>query len=139
VTREDQPRVFITHSSHDQELAQRIVDALRLAVQVGEDQIFCSSIEGYAITPGRDFVQYIRDQLESTPLLVPLISRGYLDSEFCQWELGAAWVRRVDMVPVVIEPVQPSELRGPLQNRQAVHLDKAGLNNLASRIADCSD
>ena len=35
------------YSSLDQELAEHIVDALRLATDVDESRIFCSSIEGY--------------------------------------------------------------------------------------------
>jgi hypothetical protein len=103
---------------------------------VGESRIFCSSIEGYGITAGHNFLQYILDQLQNTPLVVPLITPAYLDSLFCQWELGGAWVREVDMVPILVDPVRPDQLQGPLQNRQVVRLDQAGLNALVDRIAE---
>ena len=135
VTRGGVPRVFITHSSLDQELAERIVDALRLATDVDESRIFCSSIEGYGITAGQDFLQYILDQLQNTPLVLPLITPAYLDSRFCQWELGGAWVLEVDMVPILVEPVRPEQLEGPLHNRQVVKVNRAGLNTLVDRIA----
>ena len=135
VTRGGVPRVFITHSSLDQELAERIVGALRLATDVDESRIFCSSIEGYGITAGQDFLQYILDQLQNTPLVLPLITPAYLDSRFCQWELGGAWVLEVDMVPILVEPVRPEQLEGPLHNRQVVKVNRAGLNTLVDRIA----
>jgi hypothetical protein len=129
------PRVFITHSSVDRTLAERIVKAVRLGVDVQRNRIFCSSIDGYGIDVGHDFLQQIHDQLQNTHLVVPLITPAYLDSLFCQWELGAAWVRGVDMFPILVDPVAPEQLQGPLQQRQVARLTKAGLNNLADRIS----
>lgn len=128
---------FITHSTCDRELAERLVRALRLGTGLPANKVFCSSIEGYDIDVGKDFVQYLRDELQNTPLLLPLITPAYQDSKYCQWELGAAWVREVDICPILVEPVKPEELQGPLQNRQVARLTKAGLNKLVEQVSRC--
>lgn len=128
-------RVFITHSSRDRKLADRLVAALRAGTDVERDRIFCSSIEGYGVTVGRDFMQYIQKQLQDTHLVVPLITPAYLDSVFCQWELGAAWVREVEMFPIRVDPVTHGELPGPLQQIHVAELTKAGLSDLVECIA----
>ena len=58
-------RVFITHSSRDKVLAEAIVNALRLGTDVSPDRIFCSSIEGYGVKVGSDFMRYIQRQLRT--------------------------------------------------------------------------
>jgi hypothetical protein len=128
------PRVFITHSSLDRELAEGLVDILRLGTNVSHDRIFCSSIDGYGIEVGADFLRYIKEQLQNTELVVPLITPAYLDSTFCKWELGAAWVRDVDMFPIRVPQVRHDQLQGPL-NVQVADLTKSGLTKLAQRVA----
>ncbi len=60
------PRVFITHSALDQQLAEALVEALRLGANVPDDRIFCSSVEGLGIPTGAEFLRYLRDQLQDT-------------------------------------------------------------------------
>ncbi len=124
----DSSRVFITHSSLDQPLAEALVEALRLGANVPEDRIFCSSVEGPGIPTGAEFLDYIREQLQNTDLVVPLITSAYLDSTFCAYELGAAWVLEVAMFPLAVPPVPRGGLPGPLGAKQVAGFTKAGLN-----------
>ncbi len=124
----DTSRVFITHSSLDQPLAEALVEALRLGANLPEDRIFCSSVEGLGIPTGAEFLHYIREQLQDTDLVVPLITPGNLDSMFCAYELGAAWVRDVAMFPLAVPPVPRAGLPGPLGAKQVAAFGKGGLN-----------
>ena len=81
-------RVFITHSSKDQDLAEIIVTSVSRTLKLANESIFCSSVDGHNIATGADFVKYIRKQLADTKLVVPLVTPAYLDSLFCMWELG---------------------------------------------------
>lgn len=132
----DEPRVFVTHSSIDRALADRIVHALRMGTDVRRARIFCSSIEGCGVPTGADFMTYIQRQLQDTKLVVPLITPAYLDSIFCQWELGAAWVQNVRMFPIKVDAVDHTELVGPLHTMQTADFNTAGLNDLASAVAE---
>jgi hypothetical protein len=129
-------RVFITHSSHDRALADRLVGALRLGTDVTASRIFCSSIEGFGVKVGSDFMAYIQRQLKNTQLVVPIITPAYLDSVFCQWELGAAWVREAQMFPIRVEPVAHNELPSPLEHVHVAELTESGLDNLVECVAE---
>lgn len=129
-------RVFITHSSLDRDIALGLVDAVRLGTGLSHENVFCSSIEGYDVPTGDDFVRYIREQLARTRLVVPLITPAYLDSVFCMWELGAAWVREVRLLPILAPTLKPADLPGLLATTQVRQLDsKRGLNEIAQTAA----
>ena len=66
--------------------------------------------------------------------MIPLITPAYLDSTFCMYELGASWVREVEMLPLVLPPVERSRLPGPLGTMQAASLTKAGLNEIVRAV-----
>lgn len=110
------------------------MEALRLGANDPGDRIFCSSVEGLGIPTGAEFLQYIREQLQDTDLVVPLITLGYLDSTFCAYELGAAWVREVAMFPIAVPPAPRAGLPGPLGAKQVAAFNKAGLNECLKTV-----
>lgn len=77
------PKFFITHSSKDIELAQRLRDDLQ-----------ASSLEGffdmYSIQPGDDFVARINKGLEDCDIYIPVLSFAALESPWCKEEINAA-------------------------------------------------
>lgn len=131
-------RVFITHSSVDKELAEAIVAYIRSATGLKPSQVFCTSIDGQGVPTGADFMAFIRRQLRSTKLVVPLITPAYLDSVFCQWELGAVWARetRVVLFPLRVRNVSHEVLPGPLRQIQVAEINSAGLAELVRRVAE---
>lgn len=130
-------RVFITHSSLDKELAEELVNFVRLATGLSPSEVFCSSIEGYGIPTGASFMNFIRSQLWNTKLVVPLITPAYLDSVFCQWELGAVWVRRqLHIFPLMVKSVDHSMLPAPLAQLQVAELNPQGLRGLARKVSE---
>ena len=46
--------VFISHSSQDKVLAERVVDLLRSALNLRADTIRCTSVDGYRLAVGAD-------------------------------------------------------------------------------------
>jgi hypothetical protein len=130
-------RVFITHSSLDKELAEALVNYLRLATGLSPAQVFCSSVEGYGVPTGASFMNFIRVQLQKTRLVVPLITPAYLDSVFCQWELGAVWARRgLPSFPIRVSSVDHSRLPAPLAQLQISEISHQGLRGLARDVAN---
>ena len=66
---------------------------------------------------------------------MPLITPAYLDSVFCQWELGAAWVQEAEMFPIRVEPVAHNELPGPLHQIHVAELTEPGLDDLVECVS----
>ena len=55
--------VFISHSSQDMALAERVVDLLRSALNLRADGIRCTSVEGYRLPVGADSDEQLREEL----------------------------------------------------------------------------
>jgi TIR domain len=127
-------RIFVTHSSHDQALAKALVDCIRRGLSLDNDSIFCSSVSRHGIPTGLAFVSYIRDKLGGTGLLIPIVTPAYLDSLFCMWELGAAWIQKTPVYPLLVDPVSANDLPLLLSGLEAKQIDQ-GLNALAERCA----
>lgn len=129
-------RVFVNHAAFDQELADLVVRALSRALRLPPSTIFCSSLDRHGIPTGQDFVSHIRQQLDHTRVVVPLVTPAYLDSQFCMWELGAAWVREVPVHPMVETSLSFDELPVLLRARQVRRIDAGALNELVTTVAD---
>lgn len=128
-------RVFITHSTLDKDLAEALVSYVRLATGLSASRVFCSSIDGFGIPTGQRFMTFIQEQLWNTALVVPLVTPAYQDSLFCQWELGAVWVRPdLPLFPIKVKQVPHSRLPAPLAELQVAEITTQGLRGLARQV-----
>jgi hypothetical protein len=55
--------VFISHAVKDRALVQEIVSLIEEGMGIPEEEIFCSSLNGYGIPNGKNFVTFIKEQL----------------------------------------------------------------------------
>jgi hypothetical protein len=83
--------VFVSHAHEDTELAQRLVRAIELGLQVPAHAIRCTSVPGYDFTPGTDFMKALKDELTGASCVVGLWTPRSLKSQWCLFEFGAAW------------------------------------------------
>jgi hypothetical protein len=82
--------VFVSHATADAALVRALVDFLVDGVGVPADEIFCSSLPEFGIPTGQNFLEYMRDQIDESLIVVMLMSPSYMASPFCQAELGAS-------------------------------------------------
>jgi hypothetical protein len=87
-------RIFVSHAAEDCEIASKLVDLLEIGMGVPDDHIFFTSQAG-TIKNGEFFVQTILTNLAEAELVVCLISRAYLRSQFCLAEAGAAMLKKM--------------------------------------------
>jgi hypothetical protein len=83
--------VFISHAHGDAELARRLVRAIEAGLQIPSEAIRCSSCPGYDFTPGTDFIEALKNELTGAACVVGLWTAQSLKSQWCLFELGAAW------------------------------------------------
>jgi len=87
-------KVFISHATRDKAFVEKIVELLEF-MGLNEKQIFCSSMPGYDVPVGADFLDYIKEQYEEYELFVIFVhSPNYYHSTVSLNEMGAAWVLR---------------------------------------------
>ena len=83
--------VFLSHAHEDRDLAQRLVRAIELGLQVPSGAIRCTSVPGYDFTPGTDFITALKEELTGASCVVGLWTPRSMKSQWCLFELGAAW------------------------------------------------
>ena len=115
--------VFISHAAKDKKLVAAIVDLLEGGIGVPEKEIFCSSLTGYGIPTGENFVTYIKTQIQKPKCVILLITPSYLGSNFCLAELGAAWAMSHKIFPILVEPIGYSDVKDVLLGTQVAKID----------------
>ena len=115
--------VFISHSSKDKELAEAIVELIQHGIGLPENEIFCSSVEGYGIPSGEDFLLYIKEQMEAPKMVILLLTPSYWKSQFCLCEMGGAWFKSHRIFPIIVSAVNNNDLQAVLLTTQAFQIN----------------
>ena len=96
-------RVFVSYASEDDEHRIRFQAALRQLEKEGLVDLWADR----KILPGEDWADRIDEELETADIVVPLVSIPFLNSDYCDIEIGRALERRergeVIVVPVLIK------------------------------------
>jgi len=127
-------QVFVSHISEEREVAL----ALQRMVQEmfgGHVEVFTSS-DSKSILPGSDWLQCIDGALQQAEIIIVLCSRASVQRPWVQFELGAAWMRKLVIIPVCHSGMKLVDLPMPLSTRDGIEIDAAGLAKLHGAIAD---
>jgi hypothetical protein len=129
-------KLFISHAANDKPLVEAFVDLLEGGIGVSPRDIFCSSLKGQGIRPGADFKSSIRDHLDEATCVIAMISPSFYGSAFCMCELGGVWLQAKSLLPVLVPPIQFSDLKAILAGLQAGQLkERADLDELRDELA----
>ncbi|SFP78869.1 toll/interleukin-1 receptor domain-containing protein [Hymenobacter arizonensis] len=127
-------RVFISHASKDVKYVEELIDLLKL-IGLQKNQIFCTSVPGYGIPLGANFLSEIKDQISNEVLVLFVFTSNFYASHVCLAELGAAWVLSKEHVPIVVPPFGFGDIKGVLPNTQGMIInDELQVNELARKI-----
>lgn len=90
------PMVFISHSSKDKAFVEALVELLE-SIGFDENNLFCSSVDGYGIGLGEDIFNTLKNLFLEHELYVLFVhSPRYYNSTISMNEMGAAWVLRAN-------------------------------------------
>jgi len=96
-------KVFISHCSKDKPLIDEFVDkVLRLSCGFKTSEIVYTSREDTGVGLGDGIPQFIKDNLQSSSLVLFMISNNYKKSEVCLNEMGAAWAFEKKIVSILL-------------------------------------
>lgn len=116
-------RLFISHSASDSALAKRILDLLRLSLNIPQPEIRCTSVNGYKLPIGADIADQIKAEVFKSDVLLALLTPSSLRSSYVLFELGARWGLRRPMFPLFAGGVRPSQANVWLSAFHGVHCD----------------
>jgi len=128
-------KIFLSHATKDSALADSLVDLLQTGTDISHGDIFCSSLEGLGIAPGKNFIEWIKSELQEPDVVIVLLTPNYLASNFCLCELGATWAMSHKLLPLIVPPLTIKELDGVLSVTQISNIDtESGLTEFATEI-----
>lgn len=139
-------KIFISHSELDSAYVTKFVGLLE-KLGIEDEQLFCSSVEGYHIPMSdndeNDLYTYLRGEFNNYNLYVIfMLSRNYYESTVCLNEMGAAWVLQSDYQSILLPNFVFPEIKGVVNPRKiSFKLDDNRnrhyrLNELKDKIVD---
>ncbi|MGA4485340.1 MULTISPECIES: toll/interleukin-1 receptor domain-containing protein [Bacillus cereus group] len=100
--------IFISHSTKDADLAIKLMDLLQNQFNLKRENFFLTSDE--ELNVGENWIEQIREGMQTASIVLPLVTPNFLESKFCLCELGAAWINKHALVPVIIPPLDYNAL-----------------------------
>ncbi len=129
--------VFISHSVRDKEVVEHLVELIEEGIGIPENEIFCSSLDGYGIPTGDNFISFIKSQMQEPKVVILLLTPCYFNSNFCLSELGAAWVKSHKVFPILVPPLNYDAIKDVLTGTQAINIcDDVKYNELRDHLVD---
>jgi len=115
--------VFITHINEHDELALAIKMFLEASIEPSQPlNVFVSSEPG-RILPGEDWLQRLKQELNSAKVVIPLLTKSSLKRPWVNLETGAAWITDKKILPIWCEEqFFKGNLPKPYMDWQIVHL-----------------
>jgi TIR domain len=112
--------VFISHSSKDAAVAEALVDLLRTGIGLTEEEIRCTSVDGYRFEVGADTDTQLKQEVKGSLAFIGLITPSSIESAYVLFELGARWGADLHLAPVLARGADAECLRGPLSKLNAL-------------------
>lgn len=119
-------KIFVSHSSKDRTVAEAIVELLRRALGLRANHIRCTSVDGYALPPGADSDNTLRNDIELCQAFVAILTQSSLASSYVLFEIGARWGSNKPIVPILCAGCPISAIRAPLSGTHAVKCEVRG-------------
>jgi hypothetical protein len=129
-------KIFISHASADKVIVGKLIDILE-AAGVSSDRIFCSSYAGYGMALGENFLERLKIELNNDILVLFVLTKNFYDSPICLCEMGAAWIKTSEHIPILIPPFEFKDVRGVFPLSQGMKInDLHGLNSLKVKLEE---
>jgi hypothetical protein len=129
-------KIFISHSSSDKEFVEELIDILE-TIGLHNNQIFCSSFEGYGIDLGENFLERIKNELDENILVLFILSTNFYSSPICLCEMGATWIKTNEHIPILIPPFDFKDIQGVVPLTQGFKInDSLKLNLFKEKITN---
>jgi hypothetical protein len=132
------PTIFVSHISPEAELA-RLIKAQIIKAFGSAVTVFVSS-DVESIDAGEDWLTSIQTALKVASLELILCSRLSITRPWVNFELGAAWLKKIPIIPICHSGLQVHDLPMPYSALNAVEADQEhDLRKLFARIGKIVD
>lgn len=115
------PDIFVSHIHEEEAVAEALVRFIR-NVLGASTQVFISS-DSWQIYAGEIWLERIRTELESSKVVILLLSPESVKRPWVNFEAGGAWLTNKVIIPVCFGGLDISSLPKPYSNIQALNLE----------------
>jgi hypothetical protein len=127
-------QLFVSHISEERDVAAALKAMLQEAFS-GDVEVFTSS-DTKSIAGGQNWLDAVHHALEQASAVIVLCSRASIQRSWVQFELGAAWMRQIPIVPLCHSGLKVTDLPMPLSLRNGSEITEKGLERLYWAVAD---
>ncbi len=114
-------KIFISHCSADREIVSTLVDLLGEIIIINGENVFCSSVPGFDVMLGENFMDNILEQYKKHDLLLLyVLSRNYMDSPMCLNEMGASWITKMRSIGFLTSGFDFKDLGNSCYDKQSI-------------------
>lgn len=111
-------KIFISHKTEDKPFVEELVKLIESIIGIDSSKIFCSSIGGYDIKPGKEILSELKRQFDEYNILFIVVhSPRYYKSPVCLNEMGAAWVLGSNFFSFLTPDCKYNMLNGVIDGR----------------------
>lgn len=126
-------KIFISHSSDDQLLANDFVDFLTRA-GISQDRIFCSSSPDMQISAGVPLYKSLRSALDNECVFVIfLLSKNFYASPFCLNEMGAVWMKKLEYQYFILPGFTFDQVQGVIKEDERICISLSQIDEPAKQ------
>lgn len=116
-------RIFISHSTEDMREAKILTDFL-MKIGIDGEKIMCSSLSFSQIPINKNIYDYLKEILKEENFVILLLSDNYYKSATCLNEMGAAWIREMPTIPILLSKFKIENMKGVVdQSKIVIPLD----------------
>ncbi|WP_164516666.1 TIR domain-containing protein [Minwuia thermotolerans] len=126
-------RVFISHSSKDGEVAERLKNELAKA---GFDNIFLDFDEGEGVWPGENWERRLYSEIQRAQAIVLVLTPNWLASNWCFAEFTQARALGKSIFPVIFSPIGDQFFASDIQSIDITHEFEGGFERLRRSLTE---
>jgi hypothetical protein len=115
-------KIFVSHSSADQDLAEALVDLLCQALHLRRADFLCTSVPGSKLQGGDHTDCTLRRAIVEVPAFLSILSPKAVTSTYVLFELGARWGIDKHHIPLLARGAGAELLKEPLKSTNALKL-----------------
>ena len=116
-------KIFISHCGTDKAVTSALVDLLGEIINLSDKNLFCSSVHGFDVMVGKNFMDNIMEQYSNHNLfLLYVLSRDYMNSPICLNEMGASWMTKMDSIGILLPGFDIKDLGNSCYDKQSISI-----------------
>ena len=125
------PAIFISHSSHDQQIADDLKTVLG---RLGFEQIFLDFDKATGIEGGENWEKRLYGELSRCHAVILVLTPNWLESKWCFAELTQARALGKVILPIICKPLGERIILPEIQAFDLLDWNESGLSRLEERL-----